>query len=213
MLDYLCQSSTSSPPPDQPGHGDCVCTSLPLFAAHPRVQKLIDEAHDPLDLHPTPVLHNSRALVIISVFRFACAWTDGPNDAFDMLMNQIVESKVDINIFNFSSNFEDGEELGRVNEWILIALARTISGCNEDMHISLARDFAALTPSSAGSLGAVHLDIMQSAALFEVLCPGKFAIFDAEHGPLDLISSKQHAFAPLHPLESKSWCNQSYFIS
>lgn len=72
------------------------------------------------------------------------------------------------------------------------------------MRKSLTRDFAALTPSAAGSLGAVHLDAMQSAALFEVLYPVKFTIFDAEHGPMDLISSEQCAFAPLHPLESKS---------
>ena len=59
ILDYLHQSSTSSPSPNQPGDGSCVCTSLPLFVADPRVRKLIDEACAPLDLHLTPVLHNS----------------------------------------------------------------------------------------------------------------------------------------------------------
>lgn len=112
MIDYLCQSSTRSPSYDQPGDGGCVCTSLPLFTADPRARTLIDEAQPPLDLHPTPVLHNSRALEITSMFRFACAYTDGPKELFDILMKQIVESKIDINIFNFSSNFAEGEELG-----------------------------------------------------------------------------------------------------
>ena len=55
------------------------------------------------------------------------------------------------------------------------------------MCASLTRDFAALTPSSAGSLGVAHLDMLQSAALFKVLCPVKFVIFDAECGSMNLI--------------------------
>ena len=92
------------------------------------------------------------------MFRFAHANTDAAKDTFETLMKRTVESKVDIKMFNFSSDFVDDEELGRVNEWMLIALARSVAGDNEDLHKSLTRDFAALTLSVAGSLGAVHLD-------------------------------------------------------
>ena len=46
-----------------------------------------------------------------------------------------------------------------------------------DLHAKLIRDIDALTLAKAGSIGAVRIDTFQAAALMEVLCPVKFAIF------------------------------------
>ena len=83
LLDYLWTSSSSCVSPDQPGAGSCVCTGLPLFTADPRVRDITDEAYLPLGLHPTPFLHYSRAMVIISIFSYACTCADGPANKFN----------------------------------------------------------------------------------------------------------------------------------
>ena len=66
-LDYMHQSTNSSPSPDQPGHGSCVTTAMPMWTVDPRSRKIINDAHEALQFNHLPVLCDIRARLLFSV--------------------------------------------------------------------------------------------------------------------------------------------------
>ena len=85
-LDCVCQSKTSSPSPDQLGHGSCVLTALPMWTVDPRARKITNDAYDLFQFNHLPVLCHVRARLLFSVFNYACDSTDGVQHEFGKLM-------------------------------------------------------------------------------------------------------------------------------
>ena len=56
-LDYLHRSTKSCPSPDQPGHGSCAHTVVPMFVTDPSLCKLISDACAAFNFNPLPILH------------------------------------------------------------------------------------------------------------------------------------------------------------
>ena len=202
LLDYLWTSSSSCVSPDQPGAGSCVCTGLPLFTADPRVRDITDEAYLPLGLHPTPFLHYSRAMVIISIFSYACTWTDGPANKFNEFTDQIMKDPSCFEKGGLNEKTVAHEDLIQLTEWVHVALSSCVAQCDDDFHAIIKRDLTSLTPARAGAAGAIRTDILQTAALFELLYPVKFAFFHVDYEISQIISSDDVCFRKCYTSES-----------
>ena len=109
IFDYLCQSINPCPSPDQPGHGSCVYTALPLFSADPRVRQIINESYAKFNFSPLPVLHDSGALLIFSLCNCAYASKDVPESTFNQLMIKMNTNHQGIKHINHEDDFADSE--------------------------------------------------------------------------------------------------------
>ena len=86
------------------------------------------------------------------------------------------------------------EDLTAVNEWALTSIVSCIAHDDADLHAKLIRDIMSLTLANAGSIGAIRLDILQAAALMEVLFQVKHTMFSTERDALQTSGSDTFNF-------------------
>ena len=133
ILDYFSQSTNSCPSPDQSGHVSCVYAALPMFSTDPRVRKIISESCAMFNFNPLPVLHNSIALLLFSLFNYACASKEGQELTFRQLMNKMNENPQGIKHVKHDNELAESEALVQVNEWFLTSIASFIAHDDVDL--------------------------------------------------------------------------------
>ena len=94
----------------------------------------------------------------------------------------------------FGNQFADSEVLVQVNKWVLNSLARHVACDDIDLHDVLGRDLTSLSPKITGALGAIRLDVLQAAALMEVLYSVKHVLFSTESYLMEMMHSGPFTF-------------------
>ena len=103
----------------------------------------------------------------------------------------------------FNGGFANVEDLTAANEWALTSIVSCIAHDDADLHAKLIRDIMSLTLANAGSIGAIRLDVLQVAALMEVLFPAKYATLSTEHDVLEMSGSDPFTFNSCYSDEIK----------
>ena len=76
-LDYMCQSTKSSPLTDQPGHGIYVSTETTMWTVDSRSRQIINDACELFQFNQLPVSCGIRSLLLFSAHNFVHASTEG----------------------------------------------------------------------------------------------------------------------------------------
>ena len=78
---------------------------------------------------------------------------------------------------DFYKDIADANELSRLIEWLLIAVAKYITDNNKELEAKLHRDITSITPINRGDLGAIRVDTLAATAFIKFMCLVKYRLF------------------------------------
>ena len=71
-------------------------------------------------------------------------------------------------------------------------------------HTVIRRDLISITPDVAGELGSIRLDVLQAAALMELLYPVKHTTFSTETDLMQIMVNNPYAFSSCYSINTRS---------
>ena len=185
-LDHLFTSLHSIPSVDQPGHGGCVYTGIAKWTHDVRARDMINSTYVALELPKLIRLDDTHVRVIMSIFSHSFITGEISCEKFQKVLDSVDDSD-DVILYNEKVLCAD--DIEPFIEWLLIAVAKHVSGDDEQILANLRRNIQSLTPNIAGLYGNIKVETLAAAALFEILYPVKYAIYTTREGLYTLMSS------------------------
>ena len=191
-LDYACTSTLSVPSIDQPGCGGCVYTGTCKWTVDSRALQVINRACSAMRFNQLKTLSDAHVRMVISLFSHCFITAELSYGTFDHCLT----CKMDPQQGEVKHNEEllTSDEVSEFIEWMLISAAHYLVGDDETLLSRLRRDIQSLTPEDTGRLGNMRVDMLAAMALFELLLPVKFAMFQINQGLHTLCSSNSTVF-------------------
>jgi hypothetical protein len=93
------------------------------------------------------------------------------------MMQRIDEAKEDV---DFYEDIANTNELLRLIEWILIAVAKYFANDNKELEVKLYRDITLIIPINGGDLRAIRVDTLIATAFIKFMYLVKYRVFSLD---------------------------------